>query len=75
VPMMLGRVMPEPPDFDLHTFMCLRCEFVKCVAIEVSNASRRALGDFAERLRQSALKRPGHRTFLTTIGSSESEQY
>jgi hypothetical protein len=22
VPMMLGRVMPEPPDFNLYTFMC-----------------------------------------------------
>jgi hypothetical protein len=29
--MMLGRVMPEPPDFDLHTLICPRCEFVKCV--------------------------------------------
>jgi hypothetical protein len=36
VPMMLGRVMPEPPDFDLYTFMCSECEFVKCVAVETS---------------------------------------
>jgi hypothetical protein len=34
--MMLGRVMPEPPDFDLYTFMCSECEFVKCVAVETS---------------------------------------
>jgi hypothetical protein len=36
VPMMLARVIPEPPDFDLHTFICPECEFVKCVAIEAS---------------------------------------
>src|ERR1700757_4563821 len=35
-PMMLGRVMPEPPDFDLYTFMCPQCEFVKCLAVEAS---------------------------------------
>jgi hypothetical protein len=35
-PMMLGRIMPEPPDFDLYTFMCRQCEFVKCLAVEVS---------------------------------------
>jgi hypothetical protein len=35
-PMMLGRVMPEPPDFDLQTFMCPQCEFVKCLAVEAS---------------------------------------
>jgi len=34
--MMLGRVMPEPPDFDLYTFMCRNCDFVKCVAVETS---------------------------------------
>jgi hypothetical protein len=34
--MMLGRVMPEPPDFDLYTFMCPQCEFVKCLAVEAS---------------------------------------
>jgi hypothetical protein len=34
--MMLGRVMPEPPDFDLHTFMCPQCEFVRCLAVEAS---------------------------------------
>jgi hypothetical protein len=34
--MMLGRVMPEPPDFDLYTFMCRQCEFVKCLAVEAS---------------------------------------
>ena len=32
--MMLGRVMPEPPDFDLYTFLCPECEYVKCVAVE-----------------------------------------
>jgi hypothetical protein len=36
VPMMLGRVMPEPPDFDLFTFICSECEYVKCVAVETS---------------------------------------
>jgi hypothetical protein len=36
VPMMLGRVMPEPPDFDLYTFMCSECEYVRCVAVETS---------------------------------------
>jgi hypothetical protein len=36
VPMMLGRVMPEPPDFDLYTFMCSGCEYVRCVAVETS---------------------------------------
>ena len=40
-PMMLGRVMPEPPDFDLYTFMCPGCEFVKCVAVEASATRRR----------------------------------
>jgi len=39
--MMLGRVMPEPPDFDLYTFMCPGCEFVKCVAVEASATRRR----------------------------------
>jgi hypothetical protein len=34
--MMLGRVMPEPPDFDLYTFMCSECEYVRCVAVETS---------------------------------------
>jgi hypothetical protein len=38
--MMLGRVMPEPPDFDLYTFMCSECEFVKCVAVEASAGGR-----------------------------------
>jgi len=32
--MMLGRAIPEPPDFDLYTFMCSECEYVKCVAVE-----------------------------------------
>jgi hypothetical protein len=32
--MMLGRVTPEPPDFDLHTFICSGCEHVRCVAVE-----------------------------------------
>jgi hypothetical protein len=36
VPMMLGRVMPEPPDFDLYTYLCPECEYVKCVAVETS---------------------------------------
>ena len=36
VPMMLGRVISEPPDFDLYTFMCPECEYVKCVAVEMS---------------------------------------
>ena len=35
-PMMLGRVVPEPLDFNLHTLMCPECEVVKCVAIEAS---------------------------------------
>jgi hypothetical protein len=47
--MMLGRVMPEPPDFDLYTFMCRDCDFVKCVAVETStmqdNAPRAFLPD------------------------------
>ena len=34
--MVLGRVMPEPPDFDLYTFMCSECEYVRCVAVETS---------------------------------------
>jgi hypothetical protein len=34
--MMLGRVIPEPPDFDLYTFLCFECEYVKCVAVETS---------------------------------------
>jgi predicted nuclease of predicted toxin-antitoxin system len=33
VPMMLGRVTPEPPDFDLYTFMCPECEYLRCVAV------------------------------------------
>jgi hypothetical protein len=33
--MMLGRVMPEPPDFDLYTFMCRDCDYVKCVVVEM----------------------------------------
>jgi hypothetical protein len=37
LPMMFGRVTPEPPNFDLHTFMCPECEYVRCVAVE-SNA-------------------------------------
>jgi hypothetical protein len=36
VPMMLGRVMPEPPDFDLYTYLCPEREYVKCVAVETS---------------------------------------
>jgi hypothetical protein len=36
VPMKLGRVMPEPPDFDLYTFRCPGCEYVKCVAVETN---------------------------------------
>jgi hypothetical protein len=49
--MMLGRVMPEPPDFDLYTFMCSGCEYVRCVAVETSilqasraEANRRGVG-------------------------------
>ena len=49
MPMMLGRVMPDPPDFDLYTFMCRACDFVKCVAVETStmqdNAPRAFLPD------------------------------
>jgi hypothetical protein len=33
---MLGRVIPEPPDFDLYTFMRSDCDYVKCVAVEMS---------------------------------------
>jgi hypothetical protein len=35
-PLMFGRVMPEPPDFDLYTFICPQCEFVKCLAVEAT---------------------------------------
>jgi hypothetical protein len=35
-PMIFGRVTPEPPDFDLHTFICPGCEHVRCVAVERS---------------------------------------
>jgi hypothetical protein len=31
---MLGRVTPEPPDFDLYTFICRGCDHVRCVAVE-----------------------------------------
>ena len=34
--MMLGRIMPERPDFDLYTFMCSDCDYVKCVAVDMS---------------------------------------
>ena len=44
--MMLGRVMPEPPDFDLYTFMCSECEFVKCVAVETSTMQDNRLARF-----------------------------
>jgi hypothetical protein len=44
--MMLGRVMPEPPDFDLYTFMCSECEFVKCVAVEMSTMEDNPPGVF-----------------------------
>jgi hypothetical protein len=37
VPMILGRVTHEPPDFDLHTFMCSECEYVRCVAVEMNS--------------------------------------
>jgi hypothetical protein len=36
VAMILGRVTPEPPDFDLHTFKCPECEYVRCVAVETN---------------------------------------
>jgi hypothetical protein len=48
--MMLGRVMPEPPDFDLHTFMCPQCEFVNCIAIEASATQVRMNGSAPEPL-------------------------
>jgi hypothetical protein len=32
--MVLGRVTPEPPDFDLYTFICPECEYVRSVAVE-----------------------------------------
>jgi hypothetical protein len=44
--MMLGRVMPEPPDFDLYTFMCRNCDFVKCVAVEMSTMQDNAPARF-----------------------------
>jgi hypothetical protein len=34
VPMVLGRVTPEPPAFDLYTFICPECEYVRSVAVE-----------------------------------------
>jgi len=34
VPMMLGRILAEPDGFDLHTFKCPECEFVRCTAVE-----------------------------------------
>jgi hypothetical protein len=34
--MMLGRVMPEAPDFNLYTFLCPECEYFKCAAVETS---------------------------------------
>jgi hypothetical protein len=49
VPMTLGRILPEPSGFDLHTFKCSGCEFVKCVAVETS----------AARPHPSALQAPG----------------
>jgi hypothetical protein len=48
VPMMLGRVIPEPPDFDLYTFMCSECEYVKCVAVETSTMQRRQIHQQSE---------------------------
>jgi hypothetical protein len=44
--MMLGRVMPEPPDFDRYTFMCRNCDFVKCVAVEMSTMQDNAPARF-----------------------------
>ena len=48
VPMMLGRVIPEPPDFDLYTFMCSEYEYVKCVAVETSTMQRRQIHQQSE---------------------------
>jgi hypothetical protein len=46
--MMLGRVIPEPPDFDLYTFMCSECEYVKCVAVETSTMQMRQIHQQSE---------------------------
>jgi hypothetical protein len=35
--MVLGRVTPEPPDFDLYTFICPECEYVRSVAVETAD--------------------------------------
>jgi hypothetical protein len=48
VPMMLGRVIPEPPDFDLYTFMCPDCDYVKCVAVEMSTMQDNPPGVFPD---------------------------
>ena len=37
VPMILCRVTPEPPDFDLRTFVCPECKYVGCVAVETNS--------------------------------------
>jgi|KBSMisStandDraft_5_1062788.scaffolds.fasta_scaffold2570481_1 hypothetical protein len=43
--MMLGRVIPEPPDFDLYTFMCSEYEYVK---VETSTMQRRQIHQQSE---------------------------
>jgi hypothetical protein len=48
VPMMLGRVIPEPPDFVLYTFMCPDCDCVKCVAVEMSTMQDNSPGVFPD---------------------------
>jgi ssDNA-binding Zn-finger/Zn-ribbon topoisomerase 1 len=37
VAMVLGRITPEPPHFDLYTFICPECEYVRSVAVEAAN--------------------------------------
>jgi hypothetical protein len=56
VPMMLGRVIPEPLDFDLYTFMCPDCDYVKCVAVEMSTMQDNPPGVFPDEKHQ---RQPG----------------
>src|ERR1700722_20110615 len=80
--MMLGRVMREPPDFDLHIFMCSGREYVRCVAIETSilqasraQANRRGVGASSAggALRDAQALRSNARSDLSaTLGSRSS---